>query len=173
MSRAKINAKELEKQIRERKKLIMRFVNFVHKITREVGSVVHTDVGSSHTHVIRELRNFNGFSFLSDTGRTMFGGNKFQISYHPGREEVVLQQTKPVFDVFYQTSLDDESAEVYFDPSPVWRGPLEALIANKKKAISVFRRKEKENDKKFSREEARRERREELEKEAGKLGIQL
>ncbi len=80
---------DLERQIRERKDTIKRYIQFIVDITLKKGVIVDERVGSSNIRIVRRLENFGGFTFLADIGQTMMGGEEYKILL-PGHGDIVF-----------------------------------------------------------------------------------
>ena len=74
--------KQLEERILERLNQIKRIHKFAELIVREYGRILKLDFGCCNTHVIARLDNFEGFSFISDTGQTMMGSNDLVVEFN-------------------------------------------------------------------------------------------
>lgn len=121
---AKTANPDLAKQIETRKKFLAKVVKFAHDILLERGKIIERNEHSAHTHIIRELLDFEGFSFRGDWGQTMFGGDHVVITYRPGH---------PKLRVYCQGAFDINECKVeFFDGDPRWQAELLKMIRNKK-----------------------------------------
>lgn len=171
-----LNIKELVRKTRERKKFLDAIIEPVIKLVREKGRMINRSQETSHTNVVWELRNFGGFSFHTDLGQTMFGGNTVKVFYHPSRsfregglDSAHDKDWVPVLDVYFQTELEYRVSK--FDERLSWQRKLFWVLRNKDK---VAARAEKENRKRrdVSRRELRQiEKREDTINDAKRLGI--
>ena len=133
--------KALAGKVRKRKRFLDETIDPVIKLVCERGRMVSRNQGSSNTHVVWELRNFGGFSFHTDLGQTMFGGNTVKIYYHPGRsfregglDSAHDKEWIPVLEVDFQTHR--EYVVKRFDETTGWRRALVRVLRNKDKIAS-------------------------------------
>ena len=110
----------LEEAIATRMAFLKRVTDFAIKITNERGKTQKNEEHSGHTHVIRRLVGFGGFSFLADTGQTMYGGNTVKVARD------VEGVTSPVLHVYWQASLEECEVQVFSEGS--WPQEIEAII---------------------------------------------
>ena len=160
---------ELAKKIDERKNNIVKFVNFIEDITAEIGRLVRKEVGDDHIHVIMMLENFGGFTFRTESGQSIMGGNEVTVWRHPNAKFISLEKTKPDMKVWYQ---DRRELTVYhYNKDLEWQRHFENIIANRDIMIKNF--KEEKNNQIFEIEKNRKKEknREQLIKEAERLKI--
>ena len=124
--------KQLEERILERLNQIKRIHKFAELIVREYGRILKLDFGCCNTHVIARLDNFEGFSFISDTGQTMMGRNDLVVEFN----------SKVVLSVYYQSNLDECRVKI-FDESSDWQSKLEYLMTHKDEVIAKTEENEK------------------------------
>jgi hypothetical protein len=135
----------LEAKITARIKLLSDIVDLVDNILREKGRVLERHIGSSNTNLVEELKDFENFSFWSDTGQTMFGGNSYKIWYKRGTDKVL------VLHLDFQAGI--EEAEITtFDPKRDWLNALKRLIKNWKQMMVKSERERKIQEKKSQRQ---------------------
>ena len=167
-----LKIEEIEEKIKNRQKFLKEIVKFVEDITFKIGKEIERTTGSAHTRIVRRLDGFRNFSFLADTGKTMFGGNDFDVWYHPKEKEIDIGRERPVLSVYYQTS--DEYKVKEFSKDDVWQHEIRNLIKNKKRILSEIEKekgleKEELEDEKKRREENKK--RKSLLEEAKKLKL--
>lgn len=122
----------LARRVEARRKLVEKFAKFAKRITRQIGRVVKREVGSCNIRVVAELVGFANFSFRSDCGQTMFGGNTLEIWYCP---EEGKMQSKPEFRVHWQTNMAQCEVQI-FDEDPKWQSALQSVIKRKDRIIA-------------------------------------
>lgn len=126
------SGKKLMAMIAARKKFLRQAVDFALSILESEGTILYHDLGTYHTHMKTELKDFRGFSFLSDTGQSIMGGNTIQIWYRAGLKK------KLVLDVYWLSGAFclAECEVPVFDKDLRWERALKRLIANHRK-VSV------------------------------------
>jgi hypothetical protein len=137
-------AKELTpaQRVAARERFLRRVVNFTVDLLVDHGRIVHESQGSGHTHIIRELLDFEDFSFKTDLGQTMMGGNDITIWYHPTKEFGLLRDDsqRRVLKVYSETlplSFEADSFRLEcFEESTPWQTFILNLMKNKKKILS-------------------------------------
>lgn len=125
--------KTLADKVRSRQKFIGVIIPWIEKLVSKHGEELSYSQGSCHTHIVAELKNFNGFSFKTDTGHSMMGGNSFKIWYHPGKK--LDNGGTLVLDLYFQVHVG-ESQVRSFDTSTKW---VEKLLLAKKGAVAILR----------------------------------
>ena len=167
---------ELAKKIDERKKIIEKFINFIEDITAEIGRLVRKEVGDDHIHVIMMLENFGGFTFKTEIGQSMMGGNEVRVWHHHNIKFIFSEKPEPDMGVWYNTKSDLKELEKnvkirYFNKELEWQRCLEYIIANRDIMVKNF--KEEKNNQIFEIEKNRKKEknREQLIKEAERLKI--
>lgn len=170
--------KALSRMIKERRAYLTRVLNAVVKLASQEGKVLLRSTHSAHTHVVWELRDFEGFTFHADLGQTMFGGNTVKVYYHPGRsfgeggiDSAHDQEWAPVLEVDFQTGDEHDYRVKKFKESAEWRRVLDRVLRNSDKIAAQAKKTEKKVDKRAERQRAAEARRLRLAKEAGELGI--
>lgn len=150
-----LKIEEIKERIEKRQKFLKEIVKFIEDITFRTGEEIKRTTGSAHTHIVRRLDGFRNFSFLADTGQTMFGGNDFDVWYHPKEEKIDTRRVEPVLSVYYQTS--DEYKVKKFSKDDAWQREMKNLIKNKEKILLEIEKEEKLEKKKLEDEKKRRE----------------
>lgn len=123
----------LEAKIAARIKLLSSIVDFVGKILREKGIVLERHIESCNTNMVEELKDFKNFSFWSDTGQTMFGGNTYKIWYMRGSDKVL------VLYLDFQAGIEEAEIKT-FDSKRDWLNALKCLIKNWKQIMAKCER---------------------------------
>jgi len=131
----KLKLERLVQKIEKQEKTVKEINEFVEEITRGIGKEDLYSESSGHTHIIRTLDNFQGFSFCANTGQTMFGGEDYSVWYSKNRTQT------PVFSVHYQ---DGKYAVKEFKKDTEWLKKLQKIMKNKK---SILAKMEKEKEK--------------------------
>ena len=134
----------LQAQIAERMAFLKKVVEFAEMIVNKRGVSVRYSEHSAHTRIIRELKDFANFSFRTDMGKTMYGGNEVVVteSYRPAGTRTVLQ-----FE--WQTSFSDECVVTGYagdEYSAGWENRLLDLMQNYEEIAAMIDR-EKNQDK--------------------------
>jgi hypothetical protein len=140
-----LQTREIARQVRKRKALLRMAVACVDYFVEKYGIVVEKAQGSSNTHIVSRLINFKDFTFETDYGQTMFGGNNVKIWHHPGKRfrEGGLDSAhdscwNPVIDVYFQVG-NDWQVNV-FNPTPVWQKELIHLFRNRVRVCNEINR---------------------------------
>ncbi|MFA6228134.1 MAG: hypothetical protein WC668_03005 [Patescibacteria group bacterium] len=155
----------LEKQIKDRKELVLKYLRFAAKILTGIGELVSRDTSSDHIKTTWKFKGFDNFEFRGIFGMTCFGGNNIEIWFCLPGESI------KVFDVYWQHD-DDPKVEVFIDTG-AWRTPLDLLVDKPDQVIADYRKaKERKLDKKLEEQECQT-RLQELQKQAKRLGFQL
>ncbi len=147
-SQTATEAQELQKKIKEREKLLIKFLNFTLEILKEAGTETYYHEHDFHTNSNKELVDFYGFSFYGDFGQTEHGGNDIKISY----------RKKPVLSVYSQdTPFTPKDWRVkIFDNNITWQTMLFTIVEKKKtyiaKAVSLKEKGDKKEQKKQEKE---------------------
>ena len=141
MSYEGIPIEELEQRVEAREALIERYSQFMEDITRKRGKVLAHKVHSDHTYNKRELRGFEGFSFLVETGLSMMGTEYFTAWYHPGKEEVDFEATDPVL-IISGATLRVQT----FNEDPEWQTALNGVIEGAEEIVDRIDREQKEDE---------------------------
>lgn len=128
---ARLDEKELEKQIAARFELIKKIHKFAESVVRKYGKVVKTEVGSCNTHIVARLDNFGGFNFILNTGMTMMGGNMLDVEFN----------SRSVLSVYFQCILDECRVDV-FDESANWQSKLEYVMSHMGEIIAKIKKDE-------------------------------
>lgn len=142
----KISTGELEKRIANRINQVKRIIGFIDKLTEKAGDVIDYNQGSAHTHVVSIVRGFKDFTFLYDTGHTMFGGNDCHIWYHPDKKEIDTKKDTEVFSISYQNRIEEGSIHV-FNPDPKWLNLINEMIDRQEEVIAEAKGQKKNRDK--------------------------
>lgn len=154
----------LARKVAARKRFLNKVLESVTELVVKYGEVTKYREHSCHTHIVRKLNGFGGYSFELETGQTMMGGNTLKIiREHP--------DTRLIFDVYWQ--IDHEKCEIVtFIEEKGWKRAILRTIRDPEKiAASNARRIAREKKANEQRSEARR-RQTELSAEAKRLGVQ-
>lgn len=141
-------AQELQKKIKEREKLLIKFLDFASEILKEAGTETYYREHDFHTTSNKELVDFYGFSFYGNFGQTEHGGNDIKISY----------RKKPVMSVYSQsTPFTPKDWRInIFDNTTTWQNSLLTMIDKKKtyiaKAVSLKEKKHKKEQREQKKE---------------------
>ncbi len=124
MSQAQVQHSVTAEMIASRQRLIEDINGFATRILEAQGRIIDEVVHSHHTRLVRELRDWNEFSFCSETGRSQFGGESLKVWY----------RTRPVLDV---TWTDIASCLVLtFSTSGDWQLALAILMKDEAAALA-------------------------------------
>ncbi|KKT82550.1 MAG: hypothetical protein A3B99_00705 [Candidatus Yanofskybacteria bacterium RIFCSPHIGHO2_02_FULL_44_12b] len=170
---ARAGSSTLIKRISEREKFLRKVTSFVEKLVQEKGRVIRRSQGSSNTHVVAELLNFGDFSFKTDWGQTMFGGNDVEVWYHPNSNFKDRKRFNPVFSVYYQCARfeTDDCKVNTFDENLTWQSAFNKMMKNKKKMLADMKKKERDTRRKDLSEAKNQDKTALLKKQAEKLGV--
>lgn len=108
-------------KIRERLEFIKIVIPWIDRLVAKQGKELSYHEGSCHTNIVAELKNFGGFSFKTDTGQSMMGGNSFQVWYHPGKDHD--DKSLLVLSLYCQVSVEESAVRV-FDTTTEWQKAL-------------------------------------------------
>lgn len=161
--------KNLIEKVAERERFLKTVIPFVVSLVQEKGKVLKESIGSCNINIIRELANVAGFTFKTDLGQTMFGGNNIKVSYQEKRHGV-LMQNRVVLDVYWQCDIDECKVN-FFDESASWQSALLKLTKNKDKIVARIDKEKERRDQGRACEAQERERLAALQIRAKDLGI--
>ena len=138
--------KGLAKKIEAREKFLKKVIDFVEKLVIERGEITEKVQGSCHTNIKRRLFNFGDFSFLTDRGQTMFGGNECKIWYHPKNEAGDIREGSLVLSVYYQCESEkNNNCRVdVFNENHAWQSAINYAMSHKDKIVAKISKKEQE-----------------------------
>ncbi len=167
------NSKILIQRVSAREKFLKKVMNFVEKLVQEKGKVMRRSQGSSNTHVVMELLNFGDFSFKTDWGQTMFGGNDVEVWYHPSSSFKDRKRFDPVFSVYYQCARfeTDDCKVNTFDENLTWQSAFINAMRNRKRILADMKKKERDTRRKDLSEAKNQEKAALLKKRAEKLNV--
>lgn len=77
-------------------------------------------------HMVREVRNYENFTFHLDTSRTVMGGNELKVWYHPGRR--FYEALEPVLAMEWHLNIDETVVPTVRSPHPSWQTHIRRLI---------------------------------------------
>ena len=139
-------SRTLSAKLSKRERFLKKVVSFVEKLVQKKGRILEINQGSSNTNVVRELLDFGNFSFKTDLGQTMFGGNDIEVWYHPGTSFRNRKRFNTVLSVYYQCFRfeTDDCRVNTFDESHGWQLALNNAIRNEKKILVDMERKKRD-----------------------------
>lgn len=168
------STEQLVKKVRVRKEFLDKIINSITELVREYGRVTRREQGSSHTRVVMELRNFGNFTFETDLGQTMFGGNAVRVWHHPGKsfregglDAAWDKEWKPVLDVYFQTDYQVGA----FDEETDWQKALIYVLKNQRRVARENRDAVLKRSQKLEKKERANAKSAKLVADAQKLGI--
>lgn len=160
--------RELKRKVAERERFVASVFAFVESVVLKHGKITKSEVHNCNTHVVRELADFNGLTFVWSTGLSMMGGNTINIFFRRSKEENCL-----VLSIYYQVDYDvseDYDVQV-FDECGDWQ---KAFAYATKHTVNLLRKRNKALSK-AEKAELRVQREEvlavQLEEKAKKLGL--
>lgn len=104
-------------------------INFAKLVTAEQGKLLEHTAGFGYIHTVRELYNFESFSFYVDLCQTTIGGNELKVWYHPDKS---YEQGLPaVLNVWWQ--LEVSTAKGVFESNRKWQNELLRTIKRQQK----------------------------------------
>ena len=155
--------RELEKKVKERKKLVERIAGFVEHVTVKHGKRTYYSEGSCNTHTQHELK-LGNFFLKGDLGQTMYGGNTVDVVY---KDQIV-------FSAYFQGGPHECLVSV-FEKKRDWLVAIKKLIQSHEKAIERLKKREEVKAAKAAKEKEKANKTEEtlenLLKEAKRLGL--
>lgn len=160
----------LARKIQVRRAFLKRVVSFVMDIVDERGRQTRYEEGNFHTHVVRKLEAFAGFSFETDLGQSSMGGNDITIWHRGNREDGMYL---PVLKVRWQAAaFNPNKCEVnLFAESGNWQTALKRVMRNKVKIIEKMAKAEKAAEARQQKALLAEKEREALQTAAKRLGI--
>ena len=164
-----LKANELEEKIKKRMTLIKKIVEFIEIFTQKIGKRVHYSQGSCHTHIINRAE-YKDFTFVSDTGHSMMGGNDFFVWYHPGKKDIDTKRETPVFSVYFQGGIEEVKV-LTFDQSPKWLNSLNQIMKLRDKILSKAEKDARDNEARLAIEREKAKKRNALLERAERLKI--
>src|SRR3989338_8127473 len=133
-------------KILNRRRFLKEIIDPIIKLVSENGVVLKYDKHSCHTHIVSELNNFGHFSFHTDLGQTMFGGDTITIYYHPNRkfreggiDSAHDKESQPVLEVYEQIDYEIKK----FDEQKNWQRALVRVLKNKDRIVSQIKKEQK------------------------------
>lgn len=114
--------KNLKKEVEKRKKIIAEIVKFVEAFVIKEGTVTKYEQGSCNTHIVREFKDFAGFTMFFSDGETMFGGTSVKLTFN----------SFVVFDIHYQSSLEEDCRVYIFNEVREWLPAFRSAVKKKK-----------------------------------------
>lgn len=170
------NTDKLAKKVRTRKNFLNKVVNPVIDLVHKRGTIVRREQGSCHTRIVAEFRNFGDFTFHTDLGQTMFGGNTVKIFYHPGRnfregglDSAFDREWSPVLFVDFHT--DGDYTVRSFNEKAGWQKALVSVLKNENKIMAQIEKTRSKAKKISKKQEQNSQVENEIRKEAYKLGL--
>ncbi len=139
MSNDSSETKRLSAKIKARKEFLKMATEFSLTITRKLGEEVLYRQESCYTNIVRQLIGFAHFSFLTDTGQTMMGGDTVKIWYHPKSGEVDFKRSRPVLDIDWWAGVDEDCKINLFDEDRRWQTALRRVVKNAEKIEAKMR----------------------------------
>jgi len=149
-----------------RKKLVTEILKYCSDLAVRRGKCTLRDESSDHTHTVWELKEFFGFDFWYESGRTYCGGSELRIAYNfpPGINRLV-------FDADWQ--LEENLKVLTFDPSKLWLRELRGLMHNEAKRVERLEKQKAAEEATRQRNKADEKRRMELASLAKRLLISV
>jgi len=129
MTYESLSNEELTRKVALRREFLLRVIRWVEKAVPSRGELLKREIGSSHTHTVCLLQDFGDFSFQSDTGQTMMGGNSVNVWYHPGFRGLDLGKTRSVLTLHYQSDPNNCEVSIYEIGTP-WEDSLSYVMEN-------------------------------------------
>lgn len=154
-----LSIKEMEQRVKERIKFLREVIIFMDELLREHGTQLRNEEHSCHTRVTREIKDFGGFGFYADTGKTEFGGNTFRVT----------QGGSVILDVEFKSEDDFQVTQF---PQEVTKDALIHLIAHKADVLFLMERAKGVHQRLKNFQEQEREKQEALIKKAKALCLQ-
>jgi hypothetical protein len=105
-------------------------INFAKFITTEQGKLLKRTAGFGYINTIRELYNFEDFSFYMDLCQTTMGGNELKIWYHPSKQ--YEKELVPVLDVWWQLEVSNNTKAKRFESNRKWQNEFLRAIKRQK-----------------------------------------
>jgi len=124
---------ELEQRVSERKRFIIRVRAFVQEMLEKYGTVVSREIHSAYTHLVRELRGWDGFVFQEESGKSMMGGEDIYVYYSDQYAHETIRLS-----VFFSPVSDGEFELRTFDSAENWQKALTDIMDNPTKTIADF-----------------------------------
>ena len=172
----KLNTKELAKKVRGRRKFLDKVIGEIITLVNTKGKTVSRMVHSARKYIVLELRNFGAFTFHTDWGQTMFGGNTVKVYYHPGRnfregglDSAFDKDWTPVLDVDFQ--VDGEYRVNKFDEKLSWQKKLVWVLRNKDRIAAPATQNRQKQSERAQAAEIKRQKETRVRQDAENLGI--
>ncbi|MFA5432217.1 MAG: hypothetical protein WC319_05005 [Candidatus Paceibacterota bacterium] len=137
-----MNAVEIKKRIKERKKNIKLVIFLVGEIVEKyrAGSIVQEKKENSYTHIVYEFE-FGGFFFRASYNECMVGGNTFTIWDGPQKSG------EPVLLFYYQSDMDKDGRVDAFSNNQEWWLQIQDIFMRRHDIAKQERRREDDPDK--------------------------
>lgn len=160
----KLDTEQLEEVVRQRREFVSKIVSFVEDFLGKHGRLALREVSRWRTNEVRELDQFEGFSFRWETGKTIFGGDAIKIWYHnPERGNV---EPELVFDVYCQTH---QNVRVFAEGE--WQSKLNYLMEHQEWAVERAQEEEQLEQERIEFERVEELRVKDLQEEATRLKL--
>lgn len=161
MSKANSSLTDLEKKVARRQGIVIKLMRFVEDFVMKNGKQIKYSEGSSHTHIVKEFKDFDGFYLTFSSGESMFGGNTARISSESGI----------VFRASYCLDVKKDCKVNIFHDEKEWLPRFEKAVRNKEKILAMKNKREKRKVAKQKRREEKDANLRKLQEEANRLGL--
>ncbi|GEM_PF-5318740 len=134
-----LSTEELAQQVRARQNWLEKVTNFVETLVQERGKILCQRQGSSSVYILRSLTDFEGFSFVVESGYTTLEGNEVAVHYHSGMEYWLLDprhSSSLKLQLCYQT--DHLGCLVRHFEIGDWQSTLDYIMEHKDEAVARF-----------------------------------
>ena len=165
--REKTRVIKLAKAVKERKSYLAKVIPPILDLAFKFGKEINRSVGSCNTHIKMTLKDFGGFTFITDTGQSMMGGNDVKVIFG-GRIQIKVYWQAANFDA-EECRVDHFS----FVHCELAERLLKAVTTNKRRNISLLQKKRISGIRETRAEVARKQKLEMLENEASRLKVSV
>lgn len=128
--------RSLSVRVSERIEFLKTILPWIERLVSKHGRGLEYSQGSCHTHIVAELKDFAWFSFHTDTGQSMMGGNTFRVWYHPGR---LFDNSACVLEVHYQVMVEESRVRL-FDTKTDWQKKILGAKQNERAILGKMKR---------------------------------
>ena len=125
---------------------VQKIIHAAEEFATQLGTKIKQDEQNSCTKCTYQLKNFYNFEIRLMSGMSMMGGDHITLNY----------RNSPVFDAFYQTSLDkvlmDETEVTTYNKATGWDEQFMEYAENPDKYIMEFKKKQEKEKMKSQKE---------------------
>ena len=159
--------KNLAKKIAARREFLKKIVPTIDRVVQEYGRVLSEVRHDDYTNTVAQLNDFARFSFRTNFGQSMFGGNVIIVWYYPAGTS---SDKQIVLNLYWQVDLEECEVRA-FDEDTGWQQALLRLMKNKERVLARIKEKSARVARKLNAKRKAQEKEAALREEARRLSI--